>query len=299
MYEADDPRARLATAGGGAGPASAFGASTYARFYEESPREQDSTQRTWYVRGQNFIVAYSDARHGATFERKAQPDEYVLLLPQAGLTAQIETPDERIDVTGYSVTMIPPGRSRITISGSGPAIRLFSTQSDDLCRLVSNPEKYAGPHPQIPPFEPWPEPADGLRIRNYSLDVPDAPGRFGKIFRCTTFMVNVFPPLHGPRDPSKLSPHHHDDFEQCSLATGGIYEHHLRWPWTADKAEWREDEHERCGSPSVCVIPPRVIHTSAAVHPEVNLLVDIFSPPRADFSDMPGWVLNAEDYPRP
>jgi hypothetical protein len=301
MYEVDDPRSRLATAGaaGGAKTGSAFGDSTYARFYDEAPREQDSTQRTWYVRGQNFIVAYSIVRECTTFERNAQIDEYVLLLPETGVFARIETDDERVDVAGYSVTMVPAGSSKLTICGSGPAIRLFSTQSEDLCRLVSNPEKYASPHPQVPPFEPWPEPADGRRIRSYSLDVADEPGRFGKIFRCTTFMVNVFPPLHGPRDPAKLSPHHHDDFEQCSLATGGVYEHHLRWPWTADKTEWREDQHERCGSPSVCVIPPRVIHTSAAVHPEVNLLVDIFAPPRADFSDMPGWVLNADDYPRP
>src|SRR6187549_1001244 len=124
MYEADDPRSRLATAGGGAGPASAFGASTYARFYEEAPREQDSTQRTWYVRGQNFVVAYSEARDGATFERAAQPDEYVLLLPEGGVSARIDAGDESVSVEGYSVTMVPPGHSRIAIAGSGPVIRL-------------------------------------------------------------------------------------------------------------------------------------------------------------------------------
>ena len=61
MYESDDPRSRLATAGGGSGPATAFGSSTYARFHESEPQETGPGHRTWYTRGQNFVVCYSDA----------------------------------------------------------------------------------------------------------------------------------------------------------------------------------------------------------------------------------------------
>jgi len=300
MYESDDPRSAMSGKTGRAAAAqasAAFGQSTYARFYDEAPQERGEQAKTWYARGQNFVVVYSEAEAGAVFEREGQVDEYVLLLHDPASGALVEAGDESVEVPGYSITMIPPGDSRITLRGSGTVVRLFSSRNGDILAKVSNPGKYAGPHPHVPGFEPWPDPVGGFRIRSYSLDVPDEPGRFGKIFRCTTFMVNVFP-VQGARDLSRLSPHHHEDFEQGSLALQGWYMHHLRWPWTANLHDWQEDEHERCAAPSLCVIPPRVIHTSAPSDPQANVLVDIFSPPREDFSDMPGWVLNAADYPR-
>lgn len=297
MYEADDPRSRLSTSGDAGGPASAFGASSYGRFYQDEPQETGEGHRTWYTRGQNFVVCYSEVEPGAVFERTGQIDEYVLLLHDQDSAATVEANGETLEVGGYTLTIIPPGDSRVVCKTGGRIVRLISARSSDVLARAHNNAAYAGPHPQIPAFEPWPAPKDGFRIRSYSLDVPDQEGRFGKIFRCTTFMVNVFP-AQGPRDVTKLSPHHHDDFEQCSLALEGVYVHHLRWPWTANQNDWRDDEHMRVESPSVCVIPPKVIHTSAPSAPDSNVLVDIFSPPRADFSDMPGWVLNSEDYPR-
>jgi hypothetical protein len=298
MYHSTDPRAALAGATAGAKPAAThFAGAEYAKFYEQKPAEDQNGARTWYARGQNFIIAYSDAEKGAVLSRTNQPDEYVVLLPDASAGAEITWGHERVTVSGHSITFVPAGASSVTLLGGAKVVRMMTTRSEDLNRLCSNAVSYATAHPNLPPFEPWPEATGGRKIRSYSLDVAVTPGRFGRIFRCSTFMVNFLEPKLGPRDTTKMSPHHHDDFEQCSLALAGTFIHHMRWPWTTDMGQWRDDDHERCGSPSIAVIPPPAIHTSQAMDPELNILVDVFCPPRVDFSEKPGWVLNEADYP--
>jgi len=300
MFHSSDPRAALASAAAMARPtASQLAGAEFAKFYETPPAEDKDDARTWYARGQNFIIAYTEGKKGAVLDRADQPDEYVVMLPDTRPGAEIAWGKERVTVPGHSISFVPAGKSSVTLQDATRVVRMMTTRSDDLARLCANADSYATPHPNIPKFEPWPAASGGERIRTYDLDVASTPGRFGRIFRCSTFMVNFLDPKNGPRDTTKMSPHHHDDFEQCSLALAGTFIHHLRWPWTTDMNEWRADQHERCGSPSVTVIPPPAIHTSQALDPGVNLLVDIFCPPRMDFSTKPGWVLNGDEYPLP
>lgn len=297
-YSQADPRSRL-TAAAPSSAVDGYGTPSYAKFYETEPQLRADGAATWLVRGQHFVLGYSQVTTGAVLWRPAQHDEYALLIPDAGVSAEVTVGEESLTVPGRTLTFIPPGRSAVRALSEGRLIRVLTSAADDLAEASSNASAYRTAQPNLAPLVPWPLPSGGYRLRSYQLDVAPEPGRFGRIWRCTTLMVNYTEPRPGPRDVTRMSPHVHDDFEQASLVLDGSFVHHIRRPWGTDLRQWVPDEHEICAGPSLTVIPPLTVHTSQQVGTGINQLVDIFAPPRVDFSSMDGWVLNASDYPMP
>lgn len=293
-----DPRAKLSSMAG-APDASSYGSASFGKFYETTPEVTSRRERTWVTRGQNFVVAYSEVGAGATLVRQRQTDEYFLLVPDPDASVRIATQDETIEVGGNSLVIVPPGSSTVATATDTVLVRFLTARAEDLTALASNASVYGTPAPNVAPLADWPEPRGGYRVRPYSLNVPDDPGRFGRIWRSRCLMVNWTGPRQGPRDVRKMSPHAHDDFEQGSLCLAGTFVHHLRWPWSTDQRLWREDVHEICAGPSLAILPPLVTHTSQQCGTSINQLVDLFAPPRVDFSQQAGWVLNADEYPGP
>lgn len=298
MYGRNDLRASLAPQPRAPAP-TGFKKASYARFYDEAPQERSELADSWYARGQTMIVGYSEAKAGAVFERIGQPDEYAIILPDDGVEIEIGIAEGSMVAKGKSVAFVPAGDSSVKVLKGGRILRLFTTRAEDLAQKCCNAADYATDDPNVPPLEAWPDPVGGRRVRVYPGDVAPQQGRFGRIYRGSTIMVNFGDGRVGPRAPDNLSPHHHDDFEQYSIALDGDYIHHLRWPWISDSTQWIADDHERCAAPSVAVIPPPATHTSQGIAPGLNRLLDAFCPPRLDFSLKPGWVLNADDYPMP
>jgi mannose-6-phosphate isomerase-like protein (cupin superfamily) len=269
-------------------------------YYEFAGQNLDEAQftaeRSWHVRAQNFCVAYTWASEGRTLSQAGLPDEHVLVVPGATPVRVGAQDGQQVSVTGPAVLIVPPGSSSVTADRAGALLRVFTSRAAAILAKARNGARYAGAGPGAAPLPDRPPSGPGTLRVYRAADIADAPARFGRIFRTDSLMINWFEPTDGPRDPDTMSPHVHEDFEQVSVTLEGEYVHHLRTPWTPRLRDWRDDEHVTVTSPSVTIIPPGVIHTTRAVGAGSHQLIDVFAPPRADFSAK-GWVINDGDYP--
>lgn len=271
---------------------------SFAQFGVRPPQkvEADGTP-TWVARGANFLIAVSLVDQGTELVQDDIPDESMLLLSPA-VPVTVSAGGATEEITEEALAIVPPGSSRIVARGAGLIVRIFSSAAAEMCGLASNAEAYSGEVDDLAPLEYWPAPVDGFRLRVYRLRDHSEDVGFGRIFRSTNLMVNIFEPSKTARDPSRLSPHDHADFEQGSLTIEGDFVHHLRTPWGPDSLVWRADRRVECSGCSLVVIPPRMIHTTGWSTVGARL-VDVFAPPRDDFSLKPRWIRNAADYPLP
>lgn len=263
------------------------------RFLEQPPEKaQGST--SWYARGQNFLVGYSTLEPGAALSWTDPDYEHVIGVVDGSIG--IETGLGDGEAHADAVVIVPPGESRVTGTTAAVIFRVFAPPPEELADKCLNWPSYETPRDNVAPFELWPEPVDGYRLRIYQYS--DMPEGARKVFRSRNIMVNwAGHPGGPPRDLKSFTPHSHEDFEQGSLELWGSYIHYLRYPWEADFTAWREDQRLPVEPPGLTIMPVRVIHTSQGTA-ERNCLADIFAPPRVDFS-LAGYVYNADEYPMP
>lgn len=269
---------------------------TYRQFWEDEPDEKIGTSSLWYHRTQNSVIAYLEGPAGSRLTRTGQPDEYFVwaLFHRVRVTAGGET----IEGGPGSIFIVPPGDSEVELLEEGSAWAGFTTAATDLLDLCPNKSEYEPAAPNIAPITPMGEPEGGYALRHYDLNAaPDGP----RCFVHRTAMAKFRWPFRSqPRDPEKMSPHDHEDFEQASLIIQGTMIHHMRRHWTRNSREWMPDEHQTVVAPAVAISKPPDIHTTQAVSRGATVgLIDFYSPVRWDILTTGGMITNEGIYPPP
>ena len=264
------------------------------RYYDDEPVFEGKGFRCWVTRAANFAVVVSEADAGASFSGSARDEQFVYAL-EGGVRVSSGTQSELLGAEDLAI--LPPGEWALQFERPGQVVQLI-TAEEALAAQAPNAAQYADGAPEVAKVEAWPEPVGGYRLRRYSTLAAYARGGMVHAFRTRKLMMVPYARFLEPRDETQLTPHSHADFEQGSIALEGGWLHHLRVPWTANRREWRPDLHLEVGSPSTTIIPAGIIHTSQGIAGAGMRLIDVFAPPRVDFSGR-GWVDNAADYPMP
>src|SRR6202021_424324 len=94
---------------------------THARHFAEAPQKTDSDgTRHWITRAANFGTVVSEAVEGAILSRADQADEYMVFVVTGSAT--IEAGNDRGAAGAETLSLVPPGPSRITLRPPGLAV---------------------------------------------------------------------------------------------------------------------------------------------------------------------------------
>jgi len=117
-------------------------------YHDVAPQVVDPAgkAKTWITRGGNFAVCYSEVQPGAVLERPDNAEEYMVILPPDGTTASIEARGVTIAAGSDSLTIVPPGASKITATSTGVIVRIFSKAESDIMALSINADVYPMGH---------------------------------------------------------------------------------------------------------------------------------------------------------
>src|SRR5687768_11930042 len=115
---------------------------TSVRFADHQPVVADGAS-TWWVRAQNFVLAYSTLKAGGSVSGDSPDWEYMAVLVEG--TVDIESSAGSGSATGDTVIIVPPGKSAIRASTDATLYRVFAPPTADLVALCSNAASYATP----------------------------------------------------------------------------------------------------------------------------------------------------------
>src|SRR5690554_6412852 len=91
MYDPKDPRATLKSNTETLPPPVDYADEELIEFHKVPPQESGPGFKTWYGRGQNFVLAYTEAEPGTVLERTDHPDEYMAFFPEKKTVVDIDT----------------------------------------------------------------------------------------------------------------------------------------------------------------------------------------------------------------
>ena len=176
---------------------------SYRELLRTPPDEQHPNgSTTWWTRSQAMVIGYTSAIAGDELTLCDIDGEYGVIVLD-GAQVSIEHAAGSASVAEAAVAFVPPGDSTLRVTADGTIVRLLAADTaPGPSAACANAGDYAMPDDNVSPFVAWPSPPDGDRVRVYPIsEHPIEPGRLGRIFRCSTVMINVLPDDDRPQRP--------------------------------------------------------------------------------------------------